>query len=243
MKVQDLLKRLSFGALSNLSMSSNANGTINADAQPKLITHANEGLLRLYSRFVLSEKEVLIELVDGITNYHLLKRYAETNCDETANANDLFGKFARDQKYIKDGADPFLEDVIKILEVYGSDGEKLPLNDGEDKKSVFTPNPIMIQVPDPVDGELLSVLYQACHTPLEYGVLGADIMLPIVLEGALESFVAGKVFSNMNGAENSAKGSEHMNNFEAVCIDVLAKDLVNSSRYTSNTKFSDRGFI
>lgn len=233
MNVQELFKRLSFGVLSNLSMSSNANGTITAEAQPRLITFANDGLLKLYSKFVLSEKEILLEMVDNITNYHLLTRFAESNCDEENH----------DPRYIKDIADPFLEDVIKVLEVYGQDGKPRTLNDAEDPLSVFTPNPIMLQVPKPSPGEMLSLVYQARHVPLEHGVLGAEIYLPVVLEGALVSFIASEIYSNMNGPENSAKGNDHLMRYEAACVDVLAKDLVNSSRSTTNIKFNDRGFI
>jgi len=233
MNVQELFKRLSYGELSNLSMSSAGSGSIAADAQPKLITHANEGLLRLYSRFVLSEKEILLEMVDNFTNYHLLRRFAESN-----EAHDPI-----DPCYIKDVADPFLEDVIKVLEVYGEDGVRLPLNDIEDPLSVFTPNPIMLQIATPVPGKMLSLVYQARHVPLEYGVLGSEILLPAVLEGALVSYVAGQIYGNMNGVDNSAKGSEYMNKYEVICADILSKDLVNSSRSTSNTKFDNRGFV
>lgn len=233
MNVEDLFTRLSFGELSGLSMSGNASGLIAAEAQPRLITFANDGLLKLYSKFVLRERELIIEQVDNYTNYHLLNRYAETNTDPSN----------LEPRYIKDVADPFKEDALRILKVFAEDGVELPLNDDANPLSVFTPNPIMLQVPYPEPGKALSLIYQARHVPLEYGVLGAEIFLPVSLEPALTAYIAGAVFSSMNGQEHTLKGREYMANYEAICNGVLTNDIVSTSRSTTNTKFDNRGFV
>jgi hypothetical protein len=108
MNVDQLFQNLSYGELSNLSMGVEGEGAIEEKHQPKIILHANEGLLRLYTRFLLLEKDVLIEQVEHITNYHLLKRFAESNWNPEEEP----------YAYIKDlGREPFEEDVIKILSV------------------------------------------------------------------------------------------------------------------------------
>lgn len=233
MDVENLFTRLSYGELSNLSMSTGGSGLITAEGQPKIITAANEGLLRLYTRFVLSEKEIILEQVDNYTNYHLLPKYAETNTDDTFD----------EPRYIKDIADPFHGDVIKVLRVYNDEGVELPLNDLQNPVSLFTPNPQMLQVPVPQPGNMLSVVYQARHVLLEYGILGAEIYLPAVLEGALIAYIAGHIYGNMNGADNSAKGQEYMNRFELICKDVLGADAVNTLGSNTDTKFTERGFV
>lgn len=234
MNVNELFRRLSFGELSNLSIGSEGAGSINEDGRAKIISYANEGLLRLYSRYVLKESNLLLQLSDFITNYHLTARYAQSN------ANPLQG----DTLYIVDNLlEPFPDDVIKVLEVTNAIGQRLPLNDIDNALSLFTPQPTMLQMTYPQEGQVLSVVYQAQHDQLAYDDFDARIHLPRVLEGALTAFVAHKVFLHMNGQDNSAKSAEHLAIFEGICQDVVDKDLVNSSSSSSGAKFHDRGFV
>ena len=73
MNIEDLFTSLSYGELNNLSMSADGSGSIEESKQPQILLYANEGLLRLYGRFLLKENDVLIEMVEHITNYHLKK--------------------------------------------------------------------------------------------------------------------------------------------------------------------------
>jgi hypothetical protein len=234
MNVAELFKKLSYGELSNLSLSVDGTGTIAEEHQEKVIIHANEGLLRLYSRFVLSEKDVIVEMVEGITNYHLTKRFAETNWNPEETS----------YPYIKDlGREPFLEDVIRILEVYDSLNCKLPLNDSERCDSLFTPQAKVLQVPHVKPGVALSVLYQAKHPPLSHENLEDEVDLPDVLHGALTAFIASKIFGNMNTQETTAKSQEFYIYYENICADAEEHDLVSTSISTTNTRFQRRGWV
>ena len=108
--------------------------------------------------------------------------------------------------------------------------------------SLFTPQPNVLQVPNPVQGQILNVVYQARHPELKYDDLEACIEVPFVLEGALSAYIAHRVFHHMNGAENSQKSAEYLTLYESICTDVTEKDLVNSSTSTGR-KFYDRGFV
>ena len=236
MKVEELFSRLSFGELSNLSIGNEGAGTIRNEDQSKIISHINEGLLRIYSKFILSEKEVIIELMDHITNYHLIPKYAECT-----GANVPF-------RYIKDmPGEPFIDDVIKVLSVFDSrNGYQYPLNDVGNTYSLFTPSPQMLQVPNPKCGVMLAITYQARHPHLDKigeNIVGQNINLPFVLEGALQSFVAYKILSHMNGQEHLVKSQEYLNTFDSITIDVEARDLVNATFATSHTKLENRGFV
>lgn len=232
MKLEELFSRLSRDELSNLSIGNEGRGYIKEEDVPKLVAYVNDGLLQLFSRFVLNEKQLLIEMVRHITNYHLIPKYAEST-----------GAMV-DWPYIKDLPDePFKGDVIRILEVHDSLGRKLPLNDKEDPNSLFTPKPLMLQVPRPLAGQSLAVLYQARHEPLDDEDLEQEINLPFTLEGALQSYVAYKVYNNMNGQENTLKAQEHRANYESICLGIQERDLVNETFSTSHDKLHNRGFV
>lgn len=232
MKLEELLSRLSYAELSNLSIGNEGRGSIKEEDIPKLVAHVNDGLVRIYSRFVLSTKQLLIEQVRHITNYHLIPKYAEST-----GANVPW-------PYIKDLPDePFKGDVIRILEVHDSMGREYVLNDKDDPNSLFTPAPQLLQVPTPKAGQSLAVLYQARHDYLENDDLEQEIFIPFVLEGALQAFVAYKVFSHMNGQENQIKSQEHLSTYDGICSDVEERDLVNATFATSHHKLEERGFV
>ena len=234
MLLEDLYQRLSYGELSNLSLSSDGNGSILEGSQPRIVLYADEALVRLYTTFILKTKSVILTPWDHITYYHLKKRFAFSQ-RSTSNEDFL---------YIQDLDDePFVEDVVKVLEVFDEMGNAVPLNDTEQPLSVFTPQAMMLQVPTARKGQVLTLLYQASHPKLDVCNSHSIIELPEVLHGALTAFIAHKVYSHMNTAESSAKAQEHMSTFMGICADVIDKDLVATSILRSNSRFHKRGWI
>lgn len=238
MKVQELFYRLSVGELSNLAMSKEGSGEIRPEDQGKLIVYVNAALTAIHKRFLLITREVLIETVDYITNYHLKTQYAlSSNSDEP-------------YKYIIDlGGSPFDGEIIRILEVYDARKHKLPLNDPGHSESLFTPGPFTLQVPNPINRNALSVMYQANHKPLEFiglkndDVLAQEIDVPGFLEAAMTNHVAYKVFSHLNGQEHQAKAQEYLTLFDTDCAEIEEKDLINQSQSNTQTKLHERGFV
>jgi hypothetical protein len=234
MNVSELLTKLSYGELSNTALAVDGQGTIQEEQQPKVINYANEALIRLYSRFCLREKDVLVEMVSHITNYHLNSRFAETKYDPEVEP----------YPYIKDlPREPFADDVIKVLTVYDSFGSRLALNDAECPTSVFTPQANVLQVPFPVEGACLSVHYQAMHPILSEKEPKGEIQLPFVLDGALTAYIAYKVYSHMNTQEASAKAQEHLAIYEQIANSVTESDTATTSIAETNTRFHKRGWI
>lgn len=234
MKVSDLFSLLSYGEFSNIALGLEGAGGIEEASKPKVVIAANEALRRIYSRFVLSEKDVVIEMVSHITNYHLLKKFAESGFDPEQVR----------YPYIKDlGREPFEEDAIKILAVYDSLGCQMSLNDSGRLSSLFTPQPTVLQVPRPIQGVSLSVNYQAAHPQLALDDEEQEIVLPPSLHGALTAYVAYKVFSSMGTEGSGAKAQEHQSMYEAICHEVADMDLVNASISTTNTRFEQRGWV
>lgn len=234
MNVTELFRRLSYEKLSTLAMAAEGTGTIIADQRAKIIAHANSALTRLYTRFVLKESDVLLQQQAHIINYQFLPKFALNG--ETPEGESLI-------KYIFDRPNLlFKGDVLKILRVTDSLGQDHPLNDIDNAMSYFTPQPTTLQIPRPVQGRMINVVYQASHPLLSYTNLEAVIEIPLTLEEALLSYIAGSVFSGMTGQENLAKGQEQFAMYESICAGVIETDMVNSSASQSGSKFEDRGF-
>lgn len=233
--VDELFSVLSYGELSNLSMSTESGGSIEESKQPTIILYANEALLKLHSRFCLSEKDLNLELVPHITNYHLISRFAESNQAEKRER----------YSYIKDLlCDKFEGDVIRILSVTDKYGTTLPLNDPNNSRSVFTPQPVILQVPNPTPGMSLAVHYQARHRKLLADSEEEQIIeLPDILHVALTAYIAYNVYTTINTAEATGKAQEHLAKYEATCQEAEEKDLVSTSSSQTNARFEKNGWI
>ena len=240
LKISDLFRQLSYGELSNLAISDSGSGDIIEAKWPQLIQYTNEALTALYSRFVLSEKELVVEQVAGETRYPLTSTYA------------VFGGAGSGvpNHFILDTVDaPFKDDLIRVLAVWDANGN-YPLNDKGNDLSLFTPTPLTLQVPTPVADGLLSVGYQAKHPALldeitedVTNLLDQTVDLPFYFENALQQLVAYKVFCHMNGQENIMKGQEFLAAYEADCLRTEQLDLANQTTYTGHDKLEERGFV
>lgn len=235
MNKSDLFKLLARGELSNLSFAED--GVIKANKVATLTQHANEALLRLTTRLPLIEKDLLIELRDGMTNYHLVKQYAWSQAPEgTSNTSWC-------APYIMDKVDPFQEDVVKILRVYNSYGIELPLNDQNEAMSLFTPQAKVLQVPFYSNGDVLNVVYHAHHPVLEEDCWEQCIQVPDNLMGALRAYIAHLVYAHMNTAESVAISSNHLSSYDRICMEFLESASSNVSKQDTNTTFEKRGWI
>ena len=239
MLVKELLERLSFGELSNIYIGDHDDGVIPAKHHPQIITHLNEALTKLFGRFVLREKSFLLESVPEITSYHLKSQFSESK--------DVIGLV----HYIKDlPNDPFEDDLIKVLSVHDHNGFKYPLNDTGHPLSLFTPQPLILQIPFAIERGVFAINYQARHpkilfknTQEGYSYLDQEIEVPFFLGSAVQSYIAYKIYSHMNGPEHSAKAQEHMAEYERTCMEVENRDLLNETFHTSHYKLEQRGFV
>lgn len=232
MKLEDLFTRLSLGALSGLAIGGEGSGTIPEQSHGKLVFIINEGLVMLFSKYNLLEKEVIIQTKVPFTHYYLRKEFAQS--DETQVPF----------KYIRDSSNNrFKGDVVKILQVIDEYGNELRLNDEEDSYSVFTPQYDCLQITANQAGEYYSVMYQARHPVLCKEDLCVDILIPYMMEKVLTDYVASSVFGQMNGPEHTAKSQEYLMMYSAVLAEIDAKDIAVTSRSATNVKLEQRGFV
>jgi hypothetical protein len=87
------------------------------------------------------------------------------------------------------------------------------------------------------------VYYQASHDPIGYEDYEACIDIPRTLERALRAYIAYQHYSGMNGQENILRAEKHLATYEAICMEVEANDLVNTSISTTNSKFRKGGWV
>lgn len=190
MKLSEIFIHLAHGELSNLQVGTRNSGRIAECDYPALISHINLGLSALFSAFNLRQKEVIIEQKPGVALYLLNSRHALTNSESAAD------------KFILDTEEhPFIDDIIKIEQVFRGDGSECGLNNAHDPESLYTPAFNILQVPKVYPGEPLAILYRADHIRLTVqDAMNADqveVEIPDLMLEALLLFVWARVASAM----------------------------------------------
>lgn len=232
MKLDDLFSTLALGELSNLSICEG--GVLAEAAKPKVRNAINKAMMKLYTKFIVSKNDLIIDMQMGVTNYHLLTKYAYSSADPELDR----------EPYIRDFlGEPFREDIIKILEVYADNGQRLPLNDANQPMSVFTPQYNVLHVPKSDGRHSLSLIYQAAPWPVTQETSGdTDLIVPDVLEEALCSYIGYLMHTDMGTQESINKGQTLLARYNDGVDTATLQDLVNTSISTTDEKFHMRGF-
>lgn len=240
MKLRDLVAQLSHGELSSFSFASDNPGSIKAEFLPKVISAINSSLTDLYTRFILSEKELHVLCLANKTQYALRPEFATMN--------PTMGV----PKYILDTPDyPFTGDLIRILAVTDEIGNAATINDVGIRGSLYIPRYDTIQVSDPSNDKLLSVLYQARHSTLivenpddiYFDLMEQDIIIPPVLEEPLRIRTACNIFSPMDRKEQAAKVALLEAKYEQLVTMAEQKNLISDATFNTTCKLERRGFI
>lgn len=200
----------------------------------RIIRLTNLGLLEIFSKFSLLQKELILCSQPGITRYSLRV------------GNNLTGGHPSTAYILDSDDDPFEGDLIKVTRVVDPCGVELPINNIEAPDSVFLLAPEVIQLPPSEESLLYSVTYQARHPILRYkgpSILEQEIYLPAYLESALTAFIAYRVFSSMASQEYLVKSQEAGSEFARLMGDAQSADLMSNSTTSSHTKLEDRGFV
>ena len=231
MNLSEYLTQLSYKELSNLSLADSGSGSIKFDKIPFVVSCINEALLRLYSKFVLKEGSLILELREWLSEYHL-------------NSRHTLSSGSMDDKYIIDLEHPFQDDLIKVLDVFDEHGLRVPLNNASNPRSVFTPRVDVLQVPNPfLYGDILSLNYQARHPLLNYHVNPMqEIELPDNLFGALSAYVAYSVYSTLNTTEATSAAQKYMQMYAALVQETIETDTANSSISQDSSRFYANGW-
>ena len=202
---------------------------------PQLISFINLGLIQIYSKLPIIEKQVTIQEYPQISLYKLSSMYARHNHLSKVK-----------HKYILDTPDnPFTDDVLFITGICDENGFAIPLNDEHHRRSVFISSYDTIQIPNANENEAVFVIYRAkprCINP-ETKNLNQEIELPDYLLEALTAFVGFKAHQAIGGQEGLAASQAFYQRFTELINQAITDNIAGDGVLPTNIKPRMRGYI
>lgn len=233
MELEELFRQLSVSEFSNIALGEKGSGAIREQDKKAIVVHLNDALLCLYTRFKIREKLLTIGEIEGKSLYTISYAHALSNPTPTAPV------------YIEDSVEePFQDDFIRALQATDSEGEEYTFNVKGSVRSLYTPEPNVIQIPYAKAGRKMAIIYQA--KPKEIVETGENanttIDLPRILVPALRYYIAHLVYMNMNNQQNVALGQMYLGRYEQECARIREHDLLTEGS-SSLTSFELNGWI
>jgi hypothetical protein len=126
--LQDVFDALAHGELANVKIGNSDLGTLGEKSYPRVIGALNLALIELYKRLNLRQNTLVLHQHASVVLYKLRSAYA----DEVTAMDD--------EKYIEQTiAEPFQDDVLKVLSAVDSAGDKVRINNALYPADIFTP--------------------------------------------------------------------------------------------------------
>lgn len=232
--LEDVFKGLEYGELASSSI---AEDGIAEKDYPKILYQLQLALTAICREFPLIEKEVVLLLREGETEYYLKPEFALSNTDSSIPEVD---------RYIMDSATlPFIPDVLRVNAGYQEDGSEVPINDENLSSSIFTPTYNTVQVPWAQDDKLLSLVYRANHPviPRDTTDLSYELLLPDVLLEAVLAYVASKIFYSLASSDSQSMGAALYSKYVAILTSVEFRNILHNSFNTSNVRLDAAGWV
>ena len=169
-----------------LARSGELNNLTPTDA--RVINYINLGMIELYKRFQLRSAEAIITMESDSTTYTLDSTDTRVSMDNTA------------------------LDVMAIQEAYDESGAGLSINVENDEYGIMTPAFNQVQIPNPVEGEVIGIVYLAGPTYITD--VTETLKLPQSLLEALLHYVGYRAHGAVDG-KVEAETTTHYQKFEA----------------------------
>lgn len=234
MTLQECLDRLARGKLSNLAICEK--GNVKPQEIPRVIDAINEALERLHTQLPIREKSIIVELYEGRTEYPLTSEHSVRNMK--GDIHDEYDYYIMDTE-----ANPFLDDILVIQEVWDDLDRERPLNDPVHPLSVFTPEHNFISVNFSPDVRVLNVIYRAKHISLTADNLTDKVDIPSNLYGALLSYVAYLIHSNMNTELAVQNSQKYLAEYQNIIQEVIQNGTIAPDKLANGIKFFKRGWV
>jgi len=228
MKLQEIFDQLGTGEFSQISLGGQLPGVINELNRAKVMNHINLGLTALYTRFTLKESRIKLNLQANVDTYPITSNFSVNSRRARAEI-----------RYLLDTpAQPFDDDILKIVRVETDDGVELDLNNHSNTLSVFTPTAAILRVPmGMVNGDRsipeslktvnLLLSYRAAHRKIVEGVGYFDpsryeVELPDSHLEALLWFVASRAHNPIGMGQEFNAGNTYYAKYENACAQLEA---------------------
>lgn len=219
--LEALFSNMAHGELSNISIGDPELGSISPSDYAKVVSHVQAGLTALHQRFLLRSGEVAIQQYEGILKYWLKLDYAQTNVTSL-----------QPIRYIIDTADdPFIENVLKIEQIFDELGDEFKINDGSVDVPIYTPRYNCLTISPTYTNPMWFVNYRADYPRIEidgdFDPAEVELDIPSWLEEPLQAYIAGRI---MNGRSHSvfegvAEGDKYMARYEQLCQTIEFQNL------------------
>ncbi len=184
--------------------------------EDQVIGFMNLALIEVYGRFNILQEEQIITCEEDRTRYRLY--------DNSQRVLQVYMRNLNDKPL--DGNDSF---------------EEVPINDINSEKSVFTPQPYVLHIPDPQIGKMYSVI-QTVTPPYitKENIDTVDFIIPPQYLSPILNYAAYRAYKSMNGDEQSEIGS-HYRAYMSSVKEVYKTGMYQYSILT-NLKADQRGF-
>lgn len=214
MKLGKLFTELSFSELKDLALADNGTGNIFEEDQGALITHTNDALTTLHTKYILKQNKTALLMIAGTYRYvlsnedliQILAIYNHENRDMYLNHIEMRGPIISSPNII-DFTDENWSAITNV--VYQANHPELEIEPTD-------------LVPD---------------------VLEQDIILPRFLKQPLRLMIAHEVYSKMNGENRLIKSQELFQKFTGQCDLLEARGLVQTNiSFVETDKFKKYGW-
>jgi hypothetical protein len=219
MNLADLFEQLRYGELRNLKLGRFLDPDADPELKREVITHVNLGLTELHKRFWIISKDMIVRVLPDKFQYLLSSTYAKSGVlsytfDPEEQERE---RYILDDRYL-----PFQDDLLKIEQIYNTEGEKQPLNDSHVEDSFYTPRFNLVQIPEKYGKthDWFSVEYRANHPHLEVECLNdpcsVQLDLPPAMLDPLLLFVGHRARRTMN-TDDDRESMAYLQKYEAAC--------------------------
>lgn len=247
MKLQEVFDHLSTD-FSQISIGGQEQGVINEANCRAVLRVINLGLTDLFTRFLLKESKLKLELAPSVLLYRLESAFAKSNT-----------KSNKPIKFIDDIGNPFRDDIAKIHSVVNDQGYVLNLNDKFDKYAVHSNSTTSLEVPvemvmmasslpEHLKTTGLEVHYRALHPVFDTSV-DADIDpefmevdLPYPYLHALLLFVASRTYNPVGQGAEGSLGPSYAVRYENECARLMGAKL-DVETHNGNYRLKSKGFV
>ena len=238
MTLTDIFNLLQYGELANVSISGGIDAAkgISSNDWPILITHINMAMTDMHTKLNLKEREVTVTQMEILSYYKLHSDHAES----TPIVGDKI-------KYIEDSVEaPFLDDIIRINDIFNVEGKTYAINDESDEYSLYLPKHDIVQVPYPIEGQPLHIMYKATHPKIALDITDPDsieIDIPEYCVEPLLAYVASRVHASRITPEAQALSVNLLGKYTLMLTELKTYNVFHNDPNNTNIKLGDRGWV
>ena len=227
MTVADIIEDAKYGELSNLGIAKLLDTPSSKEAaEKKVLSYINLGLIELYKRFNLRTEETVITMIEGQSLYTI----------STAN---VYHAIDNPTGYISE----LPGELNSILAAYDENGGVYTVNKESDPLSILTPSYNVVQIPNPVAGEGVYIIYNASPTRLVWvsDVSTLDVLIPPALLEAMLHYIGYRGHGAIDG-NIQAENNTHYMRFDASCKRAITLGLITTDALVGSN-VQDKGFV